>query len=95
MQISGTFLEKQIILSLRVYQNRALYTREALKSLFMLCGQWTERQPDVIEVCRLYNYMQDLKLGFILSKKYIQDVGIKINLSVIYVACLNIKKRCK
>ena len=52
VQITGTNLENQIILSLKVYRDRALYTREALKSLFIVCGQWTERRPDVIEVHR-------------------------------------------
>ena len=52
IKITGTNLENQIILSLKVYKDRALYTREALKSLFTVCGHWTERRPDVIEVGR-------------------------------------------
>jgi len=50
VKITGTNLENQIILSLEVYKDRALYTREALKSLFTVCGHWTERRPDVIEL---------------------------------------------
>eukprot|EP00794_Sanderia_malayensis_P003499 gene3500-3999_t len=50
IQVSGSYLEDQIMLSLNLYPERIIYLREALKSLFVICADWKERSPHVIDL---------------------------------------------
>ena len=50
LEITGTVIESQILLTLKKYPERPIYLKEALKGLFHQCGFWTVRRPDIISL---------------------------------------------
>lgn len=49
-QITGEGSERQILSALRAYPERASYMTEALRGLFLVSKNWTERKPEVLQV---------------------------------------------
>ena len=55
-QITGEGSERQILSALQAHPERASYMTEALRGLFLVSKNWTERKPEVLQVFMSHQY---------------------------------------